>query len=192
MTPDASDSTPTGQVLNTPEAGPIDQGAPDAAPGAGQVLATPEGGPPRGEAPVPPTWHEHMQGPILGLDDRPQPADAPTGVAPAPEPPASQEPVAASGASQQDAAHAAERFPSEERTPDDEKELSKWPPYRGKPVSDVSEALKYAAPVAAQAEKLVIGALNLSGRGLTRLAHFLEDRRQERDAENARRNPPER
>jgi len=193
MTPESSDSTPTGQVRITPEAGPIDQGAPDDSPGAGQVLATPEGGPPLGEAPVPPTWHEHMQGPILGLDDRPRPAETP----PAEESaaPTSAAAAAAPGEPQAVAPPAAPtpgRFPGEEHTAADEKELSKWPPYRGKPVSDVSEALKYAAPVAAQAEKLVIGALNLSGRGLTRLAHFLEDRRQERDAENARRNPPER
>lgn len=192
MTPDVSDSTPTGQVFNTPEAGPIDQGAPDAVPGAGQVMATPEGGPPVGEAPVPPTWHEHMQGPILGLDDRPRPADAAAGSASATEPTAAQEPVAASAAIEQDPAPAAERFPGEARTPDDEKELSKWPAYRGKPVSEVGDALKYAAPIAAQAEKLVIGALNLSGKGLTKLAHFLEDRRQERDASNSAENTPER
>jgi hypothetical protein len=53
----------------------------------------------------------------------------------------------------------------------------------GKPVSDVSsEALRYAAPIVAQAEKLLIKAIDLSGRGLTRLAGYLEDRRQERDA----------
>jgi hypothetical protein len=72
--------------------------------------------------------------------------------------------------------------PASTRTAADDKELSKWPPYRGKPVTDISVALRYAAPVAAQAEKLAIRALDLSGRGLTNLAHFLQERRQERDA----------
>lgn len=197
MTPESSDPAPTGQVLNTPEAGPLDQGAPDTVPGAGQVLATPEGGPSFGEAPVPPTWHEHMQGPILGLDDRPRPAEAPAAPSSPAEPPTAAEPAAASVSSQQatsspPAAPAPERFSGEARTAADEKELSKWPPYRGKPVSDVGDALKYAAPIAAQAEKLVIGALNLSGRGLTRLAHFLDDRRQERSAADTQQNEPER
>lgn len=197
MTPDSSSPTPTGQVSVTPEAGPIDQGVPDPVPGAGQVLATPEGGPSFGEAPVPPTWHEHMQGPILGLDDRPRPAEAPATPPSPAEPPAAPEPAAASAPSQQEASSSAtaaapERFSGETRTVDDEKELSKWPPYRGKPVSDVGDALKYAAPLAAQAEKLVIGALNLSGRGLTRLARALEDRRQDRDASNSQENTTER
>ena len=62
--------------------------------------------------------------------------------------------------------------------------LRKWPPYTGKPVSEVQwDALRYAAPVVAQAEKLTIKAIDLSGRGLSRLARYLETRRQERDAE---------
>lgn len=186
MTADSADSTPTGQVRITPEAGPIDQGAPDTDPGTGQVLATPEGGPADSEAPVPPTWHEHMQGPILGLDDRPDQAAAPSAS------PSGEAPSDSARAEASPEAPTPERFPGEARTPADEKELSKWPPYRGKPVSDVGDALKYAAPVAAQAEKLVIGALNLSGRGLSKLAQVLEDRRQERDAANAHRNDPER
>lgn len=190
MTPDSSDSTTTDQVRNTPEAGPIDQGAPDSEPGAGQVLATPEGGPDQGKAPVPPTWHEHMQGPILGLDDRPQPVEVPA--TPVPAPAATPEATVASSASQPEAATEPERSPDETRPASDEKVQGKWPPYRGKPVSDVSDALKYAAPIAAQAEKLVIGALNLSGRGLTRLAHVLEDRRQEREAANPQEQTPDR
>ncbi len=41
---------------------------------------------------------------------------------------------------------------------------------------------RYAAPVVAQAEKLTIKAIDLAGRGLSRLARYLETRRQERDA----------
>jgi hypothetical protein len=186
MTPESSNPGPSGQVYITPEAGPIDQGTPDDAPGAGQVLATPEGGPADSEALVPPTWHEHMRGPILGLDDRPNQAAAPA------TPPPGEAPSSSAQAEALPAVPKPERFPGEERTAADEKELSKWPPYRGKPVSDVGDALKYAAPIAAQAEKLVIVALNLSGRGLTKLAHFLEDRRQERDAANTQKNEPER
>ncbi len=196
MTPDSSNPIPTGQVRITPEAGPIDEGAPDAAPGAGHVLATPEGGPLDNEAPVPPTWHEHMQGPILGLDDRPRPADVPAPPPPTAAPVAPTPPAEGPSYGAQEEASSATAapipFPGEARTSDDEKELSKWPPYRGKPVSDISDALRYAAPIAAQAEKLAIGALNLSGRGLTRLARFLEDRRQERDAANTGQNEPER
>jgi len=43
------------------------------------------------------------------------------------------------------------------------------------------EALRYAAPLAAKAEKLVIGTIDLSAKGLSRLARYLEARRQERD-----------
>jgi hypothetical protein len=48
------------------------------------------------------------------------------------------------------------------------------------------DALRYAAPVVSQAEKLTIKAIDLSGRGLSRLARYLEARRQERDAEQER------
>jgi hypothetical protein len=68
------------------------------------------------------------------------------------------------------------------RSPQDDEELRKWPPYVGKPVSDVRwDALRYAAPVVSQAEKLTIKAIDLSGRGLSKLAQYLETRRQERD-----------
>src|SRR5690606_15026801 len=117
-----------------------------------QVLATPEGGPADSDAPVPPTWHEHMQGPILGLDDRPRPGAPPANAAASASPPAAEAPSPDQQAAPESPAAAAPiPFPGEARTADDEKELSKWPAYRGKPVSDVGEALKYAAPIAAQA-----------------------------------------
>jgi hypothetical protein len=54
-------------------------------------------------------------------------------------------------------------------------------------VSEVHwDALRYAAPIVAQAEKLAIKAIDLSGRGLSRLARYLEDRRQEREAARER------
>ncbi|HKG26998.1 MAG TPA: hypothetical protein VKB09_15210, partial [Thermomicrobiales bacterium] len=69
-------------------------------------------------------------------------------------------------------------------TPEGGEELRKWPPYTGKPVSEVRwDALRYAAPIVAQAEKLTIKAIDLSGRGLVRLAGYLETRREERDAQ---------
>ena len=69
------------------------------------------------------------------------------------------------------------------RSAQDDEELRKWPPYTGKPVSEVHwDALRYAAPVVAQAEKLTIKAIDFTGRGLTKLAQYLEERRQERDA----------
>jgi hypothetical protein len=58
--------------------------------------------------------------------------------------------------------------------------LKKWPPYTGKPVSEANDAWRYAAPVVSQAEKLAISALGLAGTGLTKLAGFLEQRRQDR------------
>ncbi len=165
-----NEQAPIGQVNVTPEGGPMNEGLPSSDPGAGQVLLTPEAGPAGGdETLVPPTWHEHMQGPILGLDD------VPAGAAPPQSTPHADVTVLG-------AAGAPEAPPSSTRTAEDDKELSKWPPYRGKPVTDVSVALRYAAPVAAQAEKLAIRALDLSGRGLTSLARFLQERRQERDA----------
>jgi hypothetical protein len=73
------------------------------------------------------------------------------------------------------------------RTRQDDAELRKWPPYSGKPVSEVHwDALRYAAPVVSQAEKLAIRAIDVSGRGLSRLARFLEARRAERDAAETR------
>lgn len=156
----------SGVVAATQQGGPANEGAPAAEPGAGTVRTTPEGGPlpqPEGEPADlrPPTWHEHMKGPILGM------AQPVVNVAPPAE------------ASPQDAA--AERLPSAPSvTPEDEAELKQWPSYIGKPVSDVSEAMRFAAPLASQAESLTIRALQVSGRGLSRLAQFLEDRRQAR------------
>ncbi len=172
MTLNDDPQRPVGQVNVTPEGGPVNEGAPSSSPGAGQVHLTPEAGPVNAdELLVPPTWHEHMQGPILGLDDAPASASPPMSDSSPREEPMRAEsdavPAPASPAT---------------RTAEDNKELSKWPPYRGKPVTDVSEVLRYAAPVMAQAEKLAIRALDLSGRGLTRLARFLQERRDERDA----------
>jgi hypothetical protein len=171
-----SDNAPpsTGQVSVTPEGGPIDQGVPASAPGAGQVQATPEAGPPTSdEMLVPPTWREHMKGPILGLDDAPA---------------ASATPPSTTGAGREEPAAA---FTGGEpgtpgqpsaRTARDEEELKHWPPYSGKPVSEINRnAMKYAAPVVAQAEKLTIKAIDLSARGLSKLARYLETRRQERE-----------
>jgi len=180
---ESNPTVPTGQVSVTPEAGPIDEGVPAATPGAGQVQATPEGGPlGDGEGLTPPTLRDHLQGPILGLDDAPPPAQpnaattSPTTAAPAA---AREEP--------DDFGEGSTTFstpPPVTRTAEDEQELKKWPPYSGKPVSDVQQALRYAAPVAAQAEKLAIGALDLSARGLSRLARFLAERREQRDADD--------
>ncbi len=179
--PIPSDAVRTGQVASTPEGGPVGEGAPAAAPGAGQVQATPEAWPAGdGEEARPPTWREHMRGPILG-DESAAPGQGPgpataaakaeTGGAPYAgryDSPASSAPGSGSG----DAAS---------RAADDD-ELRKWPPYSGKPVTEVNrDAMKYVAPVVAQAEKLAIGAIDLSAKGLSRLARFLEARRQERE-----------
>jgi hypothetical protein len=166
--PTPSDAIRTGQIASTPEGGPIDEGVPVQEPGAGQVRSTPEGGPlAAGDELVPPTWHEHMRGPVLGLDDMPQTA------------------APAAGARAEETAPTNESRDREERSgraagPDEE--LRKWPPYSGKPVSEVNweAARRYAAPVAAQAEKLTIKAIDLSARGLSKLARYLEARRQER------------
>jgi hypothetical protein len=167
--------TPTGVVNATPEGGPVNEGTPATEPGAGQVRLTPEAGPLDEQAAGelrPPTWQEHMKGPIIGLDDQPaaasKPAEPVTAQTPPPPaadrtPPPPYSPPAGSG-----------------RTAEDDEELKKWPPYTGKPVSDVNEALRYAAPVVSQAEKLAISALGLAGTGLTKLAGFLEQRRQDR------------
>ncbi len=166
--------TPTGVVNATPEGGPVNEGTPATEPGAGQVRLTPEAGPLGEQSDTelrPPTWQEHMKGPILGLDDRPSTASTPAapGAAQPPSPPAAQvppPPYSPPGGSS--------------RTAEDDEELKKWPPYAGKPVSDVQDAWRYAAPVVSQAEKLAISALGLAGNGLTKLAGFLEQRRQDR------------
>lgn len=165
----------SGQVSATPEGGPIDDGAPASEPGAGWVRSTPEAAPlgDDGEL-VPPTWQQHMDGPILGLDDtQPAPpaagreATRTTGTAPTTDwkgVPTTSEPTASSRAA--------------------DEELRTWPPYSGKPVSTTGwDALRYAAPVVSQAEKLAIKAIGLSGRGLSKLAQYLDARRQEREEE---------
>ncbi|MCC7024810.1 MAG: hypothetical protein IT338_18420 [Thermomicrobiales bacterium] len=191
---------PTGEVSTTPEGGPIGQGVPAPEPGAGYVRATPEGSPlDEGEVLAPPSWQEHMKGPIPGLDDtsaqaRPAaaaPGQAPQGqggqgAAPWPStqvPPPEKYPqgfppqhTAAWGGGSSSSASAGR----------DEAEQKTWPPYSGKPVSDVGDVMRYAAPIVAQAEKLTIRAIDLSGRGLTKLAGFLEERRLERNARQER------
>lgn len=169
----SDESTRPGQVSATPEGGPVGQGVPADEPGAGLVQSTPEAAPlSESEAPMPPTWQEHMRGPILGTDGLP--LDQEQGQAAASSAPQSaaarQEDAETSGAST-----AASQEGEEQR---------KWPPYTGKPVSEArwDAALRYAAPVVAQAEKLIIKAIDLSGKGLSRLAGYLETRRQERDA----------
>ena len=163
-----------GQVSATPEGGPIGQGVPADEPGAGLVQSTPEAAPlSESEELRPPTWQEHMRGPILGTDGLPLGQEQGQTTAPsAPQPAA---------ARQEDA----ETSGTSTAAPQDGEELRKWPPYSGKPVSEVrlDAALRYAAPVVAQAEKLIIKAIDLSGKGLSRLAGYLETRRQERDAE---------
>lgn len=176
----AQSPQPTGQVAATPEGGPIDQAPPAQAPGAGQVRITPEAGPL-----TPPTMEDHLQGPILGLDDRPAASMRPGASAPpgppetpfaggqeappteAPPPQGRQEPAPAT------------------RTAEDDQELRKWPPYSGKPVSEVrwDDARRYAAPIVSQAEKIAIRAIDLSATGLSRLARYLETRRADRERE---------
>jgi len=163
-----------GQVSATPEGGPIGQGVPADEPGAGLVQSTPEAAPlSESEELRPPTWQEHMRGPILGTDGLPLDQE--------------QDQAAASSAPQPAAARQedAETSGTSTAAPQDGEELRKWPPYSGKPVSEVrwDAALRYAAPVVAQAEKLIIKTIDLSGKGLSRLAGYLETRRQERDAE---------
>ncbi|MFN8590528.1 MAG: hypothetical protein U0031_03625 [Thermomicrobiales bacterium] len=169
---EANTETGMGTVRMTPEAGPVDAGAPAAAPGAGQVQTTPEAAPLADIQPItPPTLHDHMRGPILGLDDIPPMAPPPAAPVPPPVEP-----------------------PAPPRTPDDIQEaaassrderdnLSKWPPHTGKPVTDVNwKAVgRYAAPIAAQAEDLAIKGIDLSARGLSWLARYLEARRDRRD-----------
>ena len=170
----SDDSIRPRQVSATPEGGPIAQGVPGQEPGLGQVRSTPEAAPLSGSADLtPPTWQEHMRGPILGTDGLPfDQEQAPASTSSAAEPAAAREEDVASGAASASAPESAE-------------ELRKWPLYTGKPVSEVrwDELRRYTAPIVTQAEKLAIKAIDLSGRGLTRLAGYLEDRRQERDAE---------
>ena len=169
----------SGQVSSTPEGGPIDAGAPSLEPGAGQVQATPEATSlgDDGEL-VPPTWQEHMAGPIPGMDDA------------AASPAAAGEAAAARAAATSPATDwkgvPIETVETSSAQGDDE-ELRKWPPYSGKPVSAPGwDALRYAAPIVSQAEKLAIKGIGLSGRGLSKLAQFLEARRQERDGDDSR------
>ena len=169
----SDESIRPGQVSATPEGGPIDEGVPGHEQGLGQVRSTPEAAPlSEDEELTPPTWQEHMRGPILGTDGQPLGhAQAPEAGAPAPGPAAAREEEGVTSA-------------ASTATPQGNDELRKWPPYSGKPVSEVRwDALRYAAPVVSQAEKLTIKAIDLSGRGLSRLARYLETRRQERDAE---------
>jgi hypothetical protein len=136
------------------------------------VQSTPEAAPlSESEELRPPTWQEHMRGPILGTDGLPL----------------GQEQGQAAAASAAEPAAAREEDSETSGAPTAEpqgaEELRKWPPYTGKPVSEVQwDALRYAAPVVAQAEKLTIKAIDVSVRGLSRLARYLETRRQERDA----------
>jgi hypothetical protein len=168
----SDEATRPGQVSSTPEGGPVAEGVPAQEPGLGQVRSTPEAAPlSEGEDLTPPTWQEHMRGPILGTDGRPMGQEQGQASAPAaPEPAAAREEVAGvSGASA-----AASR----------DEESRKWPPYTGKPVSEVrwDAARRFAAPIVTQAEKLAIKAIDLAGHGLSDLAQHLETRRQERDA----------
>ncbi len=161
-----------GQVSATPEGGPIDEGVPAHEPGLGQVQSTPEAAPlSESEELKPPTWQEHMRGPILGTDGLPIGQEHGQAATPsASEPAAAREEDAETSGGTTVASR-------------DDEALRKWPPYTGKPVSEVRwDALRYAAPVVSQAEKLTIKAIDLSGRGLSRLARYLETRRQERDA----------
>jgi hypothetical protein len=162
----------SGQVSATPEGGPIDEGVPAHEPGLGQVRSTPEAAPlSESDELRPPTWQEHMRGPILGTDGLPLGQEQGQAAAPSsPQPAAARE-------------EDAETSGGTTAVSQDGEPSRAGPSYIGKPVSEVRwDALRYAAPVVAQAEKLTIKAIDLSGRGLSRLAHYLETRRQERDA----------
>lgn len=164
-----SDTSPrSGPIQSTPEGGPLDMGAPASAPGAGQVQTTPEAGPLADDQTLsPPSWREHLRGPIPGLDDVPAAAQA---AAPPTNQMADAAPQAAPGTA----------TPNEPPT-----ELPKWPPHTGKPVSDTGweQIGRMAAPIASQAEKLAIAGIDLSARGLSKLARYLESRREERKGE---------
>ncbi len=163
-----------GQVSPTPEGGPVAEGVPGHEPGLGQVRSTPEAAPlSEDEELTPPAWQEHMRGPILGSDGRPLGQEQGPGAAPsAPEPAAARE--------EEGVKSAASTAP-----PQGDEELRKWPPHAGKPVSEANwdAALRFAAPIVGQAEKLAIKAIDLAGHGLSDLARYLETRRQEREAE---------
>ena len=173
----SDESIRPGQVSATPEGGPIAEGVPAQEPGFGQVRSTPEAAPlSESEELRPPTWQEHMRGPILGSDSLPLGQEqGQAATPPAPEPAAARE-------------EDAETSEASTAAPQDGEAPRKWPPYTGKPVSEVrwDAALRYAEPVVAQAEKLTIKAIDLSGRGLSRLARYLQTRRQERDAAQTR------
>lgn len=176
----------SGQVSSTPEGGPIDAGAPSSEPGAGQVRATPEAVPAEDDVElVPPTWQEHMQGPIPGMDDAPTSG------------PGTDRPPASAGAAGSTPSTDWKGVPlTSVGTPSaggNDEEPRKRPPYVGKPVSEQGwDALRYAAPVVSQAEKLAIKAIGLSGRGLSKLAQYLDARRQERENEERRNAPGDR
>ena len=174
---EATEQPQGGQVFLTPEAGPLDQGVPASVPGAGQVQATPEAGPlSDDQALSPPTWRENMRGPILGLDDVPG-----AGVEQSRRlPPPVEGGLGGSRGVEETPPSVGERLTEASGSQGDERELRKWPPYTGKPVTDVSEAMRYVAPIASQAEKLAIQAIDLSARGLAGLARYLESRREER------------
>ena len=89
----SDESIRPGQVSATPEGGPVAEGVPGREPGSGQVRSTPEAAPlSEGEELTPPTWQEHMRGPILGSDGRPLgQGQGPEATAPAPEPAAARE-----------------------------------------------------------------------------------------------------
>ena len=182
----SDESIRPGQVSATPEGGPIAGGVPAQEPGAGQVRSTPEAAPlPESEELVPPTWQEHMRGPILGTDGLPhgQGQGETQAAASPPEPAAAREEGGDAQMSATPGQEASDQISTSTRSPQDDEELRKWPPHVGKPVSEVRwDALRYAAPVVAQAEKLIIKAIDLSGRGLSKLAQYLEARRQERDS----------
>ena len=170
----SDDVNRTGQVSSTPEAGPVDAGTPVSGAGEGQVRSTPEAVPlgDDGEL-VPPTWQEHIDGPILGMDDA---SSAP----PAAGREAARAGDAASGQSTDWKGVPTMSADAASSRSDDE-DPRKRPPYIGKPVSAAGwDALRYAAPVVSQAEKLAIKAIGLSGRGLSKLAQYLEARREER------------
>jgi hypothetical protein len=173
----SDDVNRTGQVSSTPEGGPIDAGAPSAEPGAGQVRSTPEAVPLDDEELVPPTWQEHMDGPILGMDDAPPPPAA--GQVSAGTSETARQSTDWKGVPTTSVASSSGQAADEE--------LRQWPPYTGKPVSEPGwNMLRYAAPVVSQAEKLAIKTIGLSGRGLSKLAQYLEARRLEREAADRR------
>jgi len=164
MSDERNASTPrSGEVSSTPEGGPAGEGLPASAPGAGQVQSTPEAAPlGEPESMTPPTWRDQMRGPILGLEGEPSRAGQATSQASAPTPTRTPEPAG-----------------REKPSPG----LKKWPPFSGKPVSEVrwQEAARYAAPIAIQVEKIAIQTIDLSARGLSRLARYLDARRQRRE-----------